>query len=52
MPGGKPIFWIGVLGLISVPVFKAITHLPPFMGILLALSIIWLIADCIHGSNE
>ncbi|MFV0289541.1 MAG: sodium:proton antiporter NhaD [Mangrovibacterium sp.] len=39
---------IGVLGLLSVPVFKAVTHLPPYMGMLLALGVIWLISEIIH----
>ena len=36
---------IGVFGLISVPVFKTYTHLPPFMGMLLALAAIWIFTD-------
>jgi Na+/H+ antiporter NhaD/arsenite permease-like protein len=39
---------IGVLALISVPVFKLFTHLPPFMGMLLGLGIMWLITELIH----
>ncbi len=39
------IFLIGVLGLISVPVFRAITGLPPFMGILLVLSVMWVVVE-------
>ena len=35
----------GCLTLISVPVFKAYTHLPPYMGMLLGLSILWIITD-------
>ena len=35
------IFWLGVGGLIFVPIFKTLTHLPPFMGILLVLGILW-----------
>ena len=37
----KIIFAIGVGGLMFVPVFKSITHLPPFVGILLVLGILW-----------
>lgn len=37
----------GVLGLLFVPVFKAITHLPPYMGILLSLGVLWLITELI-----
>lgn len=37
----KAVFWIGVGGLMFVPVFKSITHLPPFVGILLVLGTLW-----------
>ncbi len=42
------VFFLGVGGLISVPVFKSITHLPPFMGMMLAVGAIWLITDKLH----
>ncbi|MCB2048217.1 MAG: sodium:proton antiporter NhaD [Novosphingobium sp.] len=42
------VFFVGLAALVSVPMFKAITHLPPFMGILLGLGILWLVADLIH----
>ncbi|MBK8955912.1 MAG: sodium:proton antiporter NhaD [Saprospiraceae bacterium] len=38
----------GVILLIFVPVFKTITHLPPFMGMMGALSIFWLISEIDH----
>lgn len=38
---------LGVLGLLFVPVFKTITHLPPYMGILLSLGVLWLITELI-----
>ncbi len=37
----KTVFWLGVGGLIFVPIFKSITHLPPFVGILLVLGVLW-----------
>ena len=37
----KAVFFIGVGGLMFVPVFKALTHLPPFVGILLVLGVLW-----------
>lgn len=37
----KAVFFIGVGGLIFVPIFKSITHLPPFVGILLVLGVLW-----------
>ncbi|MFC2090721.1 sodium:proton antiporter NhaD [Bacteroidota bacterium] len=39
---------LGVAGLLFVPVFKSITHLPPYMGMLLSLSVIWLVTELIH----
>ena len=42
------IFWLGVGGLCFVPIFKTITHLPPFMGILLVLGILWTVTEIFH----
>jgi Na+/H+ antiporter NhaD/arsenite permease-like protein len=39
---------LGVSGLLFVPVFKTITHLPPYLGMLLSLSILWLVTEVIH----
>ena len=44
-------FFLGMGGLIFVPVFKAITHLPPYMGILLALGVIWLVSEILHRNK-
>ena len=38
----------GVLSLLFVPVFKTYTHLPPYMGMMLALGILWVITEIIH----
>ena len=45
-------FYLGLGALISVPIFKTITGLPPFMGILFGLGIIWLIGDLMHHEKE
>jgi Na+/H+ antiporter NhaD/arsenite permease-like protein len=45
------IFTMGLVGLLFVPVFKAITNLPPFMGMLLSLGIIWLTTEVLHRSK-
>lgn len=42
------IFTTGILCLLFVPIFKSITHLPPFMGILFGLSILWILTEVIH----
>ena len=44
----KSVFFIGVGGLMFVPVFKTITHLPPFVGILLVLSILWTVTEVFY----
>ena len=50
------IFFLGVGGLIFVPIFKTITHLPPFVGILLVLGVLWTVTEIfytgIHKENE
>ena len=52
----KIIFALGVGGLIFVPIFKSITHLPPFVGILLVLGVLWTATEIFyraeHGNNE
>lgn len=42
---------LGVCGLLFVPVFKTITHLPPYQGMLLSLSVIWLVTEILHFSK-
>lgn len=46
------IFCLGVASLVFVPVFKVFTGLPPFMGILLALSVLWLITDLLYRNQQ
>lgn len=43
--GSKTILLLGIGGLISVPIFKTVTHLPPYLGILLALGVLWIITE-------
>lgn len=45
----KAVFWIGVGGLMFVPVFKSITHLPPFVGILLVLGVLWTTTELFYS---
>jgi NhaD family Na+/H+ antiporter len=42
----------GIGALLFVPVFKTITHLPPYMGMLLGLSIVWLVSEIIHSDKD
>lgn len=46
------IFFAGIAALCAVPVFKTLTHLPPFMGILFALGIIWALSELIHRKKD
>lgn len=49
---GKIILFAGIGFLIFVPVFKTVTHLPPFMGMLLALGLMWVITTFLHKGND
>lgn len=44
-------FILGVTGLLFVPVFKTVTHLPPFMGMMLSLGIIWTVTEIMHRNK-
>lgn len=44
-------FFMGLGTLVAVPAFKAITHLPPFMGILLGLGILWMVGELVHRTK-
>lgn len=46
------VFWLGVSGLLFVPVFKSLTHLPPFMGMLFSLGILWIVTEVMHKDKE
>ncbi len=45
-------FFMGLGILVAVPAFKTVTHLPPFMGILFGLGILWLAGDLVHRHKE
>ncbi|MFZ4623118.1 MAG: sodium:proton antiporter NhaD [Rhodoferax sp.] len=44
-------FFMGMSILVLVPVFKTITHLPPFLGILFGVGILWLVGDLLHSDK-
>ncbi len=46
------VFFVGVGCLLFVPVFKTITHLPPYMGILFGLGLMWVITELIHSGRD
>jgi Na+/H+ antiporter NhaD/arsenite permease-like protein len=43
---------MGIFSLLFVPVFKTITHLPPFMGMIFGLSLMWVITEMIHSGKD
>lgn len=47
----KLMFGLGIGALLFVPVFKAVTHLPPYLGILLALGALWLVGEILHRNK-
>lgn len=46
------VFFSGLAVLIFVPFFKTITHLPPYMGILFGLGVLWVVTEFIHKKKE
>lgn len=46
--GGRLMLVLGVCALVAVPVFKTYTHLPPYMGILFGLGLLWVVSELIH----
>ncbi|MEM6725828.1 MAG: sodium:proton antiporter NhaD, partial [Bacteroidota bacterium] len=42
----------GISGLVFVPIFKVITHLPPYVGMMLSLGVVWLISEYIHPEED
>jgi Na+/H+ antiporter NhaD/arsenite permease-like protein len=46
------VFWSSLVILLLVPVFKTLTHLPPFMGILLGLGVLWVIVELLHNEKD
>lgn len=51
-PKGEVILFAGLFSLVFVPVFKMLTGLPPFMGMLLSMSFMWLLTDLLHGHKD
>ena len=45
-------FFLGLGVLIAVPAFKTVTHLPPFIGVLLGLGLLWLVGDILHRGKS
>ena len=50
--GSKTMLFLGIAGLISVPVFKTVTQLPPYLGMLLALGVLWIVSELINPDMD
>lgn len=48
----KTMLFLGLGMIVSVPVFKTFTHLPPYMGMMLALGVVWLVSEYIHPEED
>jgi Na+/H+ antiporter NhaD/arsenite permease-like protein len=46
------VFVLGLGALLAVPVFKSLTHLPPFMGMLFGLGVLWVVTEMIHSHKD
>lgn len=49
---GKIMLGVGISALVFVPIFKALTHLPPYMGILLGLGFLWVVSELINPNLD
>jgi Na+/H+ antiporter NhaD/arsenite permease-like protein len=48
----RTMLFVGIGGLIFVPIFKTITHLPPYIGMMLSLGVVWLVSEYIHPEED
>ncbi|MGJ8666877.1 MAG: sodium:proton antiporter NhaD [Patiriisocius sp.] len=48
----KTMLFLGLGMIVSVPIFKTITHLPPYIGMMLALGVVWLVSEYIHPEED
>lgn len=48
----RTMLFVGIGALIFVPIFKSVTHLPPYVGMMLSLGIVWLVSEYIHPEED
>ncbi len=51
MSAARTMLITGVSALIFVPIFKTVTHLPPYMGMLLGAGVVWIVSEVVNGSR-
>jgi Na+/H+ antiporter NhaD/arsenite permease-like protein len=45
-------FFVGLGSLLFVPIFKTVTHLPPYMGMMLGLGVVWVVGEILHSAKD
>ncbi len=48
----KPMLFLGLGAIAFVPIFKTVTHLPPYLGMVLGLSVVWMVSEYIHPEEQ
>jgi len=48
----KTMLAVGIGALVSVPIFKSVTHMPPYIGMMMALGVVWMVSEYIHPEEE
>ncbi|HHM21518.1 MAG TPA: sodium:proton antiporter, partial [Bacteroidetes bacterium] len=48
----RTMLYLGLGMIVFVPVFKTVTHLPPYMGMMLSLGVVWLVSEYIHPEEN
>lgn len=51
-PRASLVFWTGLAALVSVPIFKSVTGLPPYLGMLSGLGTLWIMTDALHAGED
>lgn len=48
----RTMLFLGLGAIVFVPIFKTITHLPPYVGMMLSLGVVWLVSEYIHPEED
>ncbi|WP_309400915.1 sodium:proton antiporter NhaD [Cerasicoccus maritimus] len=48
----KKMLYLGLAAIVFVPIFKSLTHMPPYMGIMLGLAVVWMVSERIHPEKD
>lgn len=48
----KTMLWLGLGAIVFVPIFKTLTHLPPYVGMMLSLAVVWMVSEYIHPEDN